>query len=379
MTTLSSRCRSHPFHFEALEGRQLRAGDAVSATTDIHLRLNSDGTVVHRSVQSQVRVAALSQFTWYDATNLHSLNQHSNAFDPVVVDGYAMWPWVNGTRTPGPTADEAGVRLLARESVENGHDLVVLDNETWHFDVRFYPRAVVDKTIADMKQVIAWMRDEEPSIKIGIYGYMSQSDDNSSGLWDEATQFIAQGNGWYEDNLAPIAERYADWQATSEYLRPLAESVDYMFPVLYTGTDNVNEWERTAKATILDSRRYGKPVIPFLWPYYHEAIGPAKALTEIPAADWQRELELVEQYADSAVIWSSRSVVGDEDWVSVLDTVAGVSSSRPAPLLSEPPSTPIAFNASPSTPLWSSTASTFGSLPIDGQTDEDHDPSALLF
>jgi hypothetical protein len=352
--------------FEMLEPRQLRAGDLPGADEDLQLLINNNGSVVANVTPAQMTQQSLPQFTWFDGTPSHNLADANDQIEAARVDNYYIWPNTPGLGTfPGPNANEAGVRELAREVAASGQNLVVIDNETWHFDIRFYSRAVVDKTIADMKQLIGWIRDERPQLKIGIYGYMSQSDDHASAVWALGSAEAAAGDPWFQGNLQNFAESYADWQATSDYLRPLADSVDYMFPVLYTGITDMDAWERSAKSTIEDSRRYGKPVIPFIWPYYHEAAGPTLGVTEIPTADWQRELDLVREYADGVMIWNHQAVSGNEAWVAALmSTVSpparGQSFSSPAPQ----------WDAMGSSSQRAVADSPFSDLPLEGTKDD---------
>jgi hypothetical protein len=352
--------------FEQLEPRQLRAGDPTP-DGDVQMLLNPDGGVVTQVTAEQNRQVSLPNFTWFDGTPGFHLQQTDNNFEQARVDGYYMWPNTPGLGSfPGANANEAGVRQLAREVADSGHDLIVFDNETWHFDIRGYSRAVVDKTIADMKQVISWVRSERPQLKVGIYGYMSQSDDNSSFVWKLGSDTAAAGDVWYQNNMQNFAQRFAPWQATSEYLRPLADSVDYMFPVLYTGTTDMDQWDRTAKSTIEDSRRYGKPVIPFLMPYYHEGAGGSLAGTELPTEYWQRQLDLVRQYADGAVIWTSQTAANNQAWVSTLlstvDPQARAAAATPhaAPSWYDMTSSPSANRPA-----------VFADLPIDGTKDDE--------
>jgi hypothetical protein len=360
-TSVSHSRVGKAIRFEQLEPRQLRAGD-LNASGDVQLLLNPDGGVVSHVTAEQNRQVSLPSFTWFDGTPDFHLQQVSNQFEQARVDGYYMWPNTPGQGSfPGANANEAGVRQLAREVADSGHDLIVFDNETWHFDIRFYSRAVVDKTIADMKQLIGWVRDERPQLKVGIYGYMSQSDDNSSFVWQLGSENAAAGDVWYQYNMQNFAERFATWQATSDYLKPLAESVDYMFPVLYTGTTDMDMWERTAKSTIEDSRRYGKPVIPFLMPYYHEGAGTNLIGTELPTVDWQRELDVVHQYADGAVIWTSQPSVGNEAWISTLMSTAGPQARGPSLNVPAPQWYPMSSSSQRD-----SGDSLFADLPIDG-------------
>jgi hypothetical protein len=63
---------------------------------------------------------------------------------------------------------------------------------------------------------------------------------------------------------------------------------------------------------LIEARRYGKPVYPFLWPTYHNS---NKKLTGqlVPGDYWRMELELVHQYADGVVLWGGYKEKWDEN------------------------------------------------------------------
>ena len=366
-TFVTQSMLSRAVRLEQLERRQLFAGDFPGAGEDLHVLLDADGTAVTQTAPEQHRRQSLPSFKWYDGTSGANLSDMSDELEEATVDNYYIWPNTPGLGTfPGATANEEGVRQLAREVADSGQELVVIDNETWHFDIRFYSRAIVDKTVADMKEMIGWIREERPQLKVGIYGYMSQSDDHASLVWQLGSEEAAAGDQWYQGNMQHFAESFADWQATSSYLTSLAESVDYMFPVLYAGQADMDLWERSARSTIEDSRRYGKPVIPFLWPYYHEAIGPALGLSEIPTADWQRQLNLVREYADGAFIWTHDPVVGNEAWVGAL--LATAVPQAGAQSLSTSAS---AMSLLSMSSMRTASDSPFADLPIDDKTEDE--------
>ena len=305
--------------FEALEPRQLRS---VAASTpaegqDHHLTLDASGAVVVTSSADPVARKPLPAFKWFDGTQGHDIvAAGGTAFVRGWCDSWHMWPFspAGGKDTSGK-ADESQTRLMAREAADAGFELVVLDNESWHFDIRYHSRATVSETIAGMQQVIGWIRDERPSLKVGIYGYMSQSDDSESVQWPISTEQAALGESWHVANLPRAADSFARWQATSEYLRPLSESVDYLFPALYTGIDDADRWERSARLTIEDSRRYGKPVIPFIWPRFHPGGSMGADEAELPVAFWERQLDLVSEHADGAYLWDRHATPEGAAWL----------------------------------------------------------------
>ncbi len=102
----------------------------------------------------------------------------------------------------------------------------------------------------------------------------------------------------------PESREYREWQAENDRLRPLADVVDVLFPSLYAFYDDVPGWERYAIANLAEARRLaaGKPVYAFLMPQYHDS-NRLLGSRYVAEAFWSRQLHLVLQYADGAVIW----------------------------------------------------------------------------
>jgi hypothetical protein len=124
--------------------------------------------------------------------------------------------------------------------------------------------------------------------------------------------------------LAPVNKvsqpsRWEQWMAQNEQMRRLAAEVDVVFPSLYTVTENRANWLTFAKANIAEARKYGKPVIPFIWPQYHNTM-LGLGTTYVPARFWELQLNAIYPLSDGIAIWGSVKKGGGWDsWDSSRD------------------------------------------------------------
>jgi len=87
----------------------------------------------------------------------------------------------------------------------------------------------------------------------------------------------------------------------------VADSVDVLYPSLYTYHDDPEDWKLWASAIITKAKSMakGKKVIPFIWPMFHQSSKSYKNSKKIlPAKYWRAQLELVATMADGFVIWN---------------------------------------------------------------------------
>ena len=208
--------------------------------------------------------------------------------------------------------DLARVRTVASE-LDPGQ-LVVLNVEHW--PSKGDPEVVAD-TVRKLSSMVDAMREVNPSLTIGIYSVLPIRDYWTPVNFDSGTE---RYDGWVDDNLV---------------LQELAEHVDVILPSIYTfypdyyadGSPRLFErdrWIEYATDNLLQAQQYGKPVIPYVWPYYHGGGGTIDVESPSyrywkyqPIGDefWRQILETTYQYADGVVIWSGLNSLGvDNDW-----------------------------------------------------------------
>lgn len=226
--------------------------------------------------------------------------------------------------------DETRVRQVAREVSEKGVKWVI-DIEHWPTDIRRDGEAAVRETMDKMLQIIEWAKDERSEVEIGFYGIMPLRDywtpnmlDKRRNEWINAVNNNDSGwaeiyEGLYHEELAD----YQEWQHANDFLKPLAEAIDFIVPSLYTFYEDAHGWEIYATANLTEAARYGKPVLPFIWPQYHNS-NPDVGLQHLPADEWRGQLDLTKKLADGVAIWRAGDPISDTHgwWQQTLAFIA---------------------------------------------------------
>jgi hypothetical protein len=195
------------------------------------------------------------------------------------------WLWPPGT-TDFSEPNEAATRETAEYVASSGYaGPVQLDIEHWYWDIRYSSTATVDVSLAKLRQVLAWFKDEAPGLDlVGYYALVPIRD-----YWTPV-QF---------------PQDLPAWHAANDYLRPLSRDVDAFYPSLYTFYNDPAGWVVYAQANIAEAQRIsgGKPVYPFIWPQYHSSAGPL-AYTYIDYAYWKQQLSTIRNAgANGIILW----------------------------------------------------------------------------
>lgn len=193
---------------------------------------------------------------------------------PVVYAGQ-MWP--KQASKADPDIDYLTSKTIPDlRSKTTDLDLVIIDIEHWH--LADPPPEEIERNISRYISVVDAFRHHMPGTRLGFYG------------------MIPVRNYW-----APVKRQVsalARWHNENRRLQRLADSVDIIFPSLYTFENDLDAWTAYAMANIEQAKQYGKPVHAFLWPQFH------KSRHTIGAPFWRAQLETVYQHADGLVIWS---------------------------------------------------------------------------
>lgn len=162
----------------------------------------------------------------------------------------------------------------------------ILDIECWNVRPNVSD-ADAEKNIDKLILVIKTLKSARPDLKFGYYGELPTRD--------------------YVSRSPAIGEKYRKWHHANERLKRLAEYVDVVCPDLYTHFDDVKVWKQYAIAAVKEARMYGKPVMPFIWPEFHDANRELKG-NYIPPQFWKEQLMTLNQIADGIIIWGGRDV-----------------------------------------------------------------------
>jgi hypothetical protein len=173
---------------------------------------------------------------------------------------------------------KARVQQIVRE-LGTSHWLV-MDIERWRLHG-------TDQQVADQVRkyvtVMEWIHEAMPGITAGIFGKTPIED------YDRSTMLPGSGG-------------YRGWQAENDRIIPLAQSVDALFPTIYTYYTDQQGWVKFATENMKEAKRYGKKSYVFIWPQYSES-NPLLAHQYLPPDFWKLQLETVLQNADGVVIW----------------------------------------------------------------------------
>jgi len=110
----------------------------------------------------------------------------------------------------------------------------------------------------------------------------------------------------YPDYVAG-GSRLTKQRSANNAMRPLAAKCDWIMPSLYTYDGNRTRWAKFADVILAEANAYGKPVMPWVWPQFHDQ-SPDKNLRYqlIPGGFFRSELEKARAKADAVCLWGTR-------------------------------------------------------------------------
>jgi len=186
--------------------------------------------------------------------------------------------------------DPQKVAKVVAQIKANKQTMVTLDVELWN------PASIPQRE--KYIRLIEYVRARVPSsTKLSLYGILPRPR--------------------YHDYVAG-GIRLKQRQNENRIAAPIAAKCDWIMPMFHTYQPNRVHWAKFAKVIIAEARQYKKPVMPWLWPQYHERTSPAALRhTLLPGDFFREQLETAYQLADSLCIWGTRT-----------DALTGVKSSR---------------------------------------------------
>jgi hypothetical protein len=218
--------------------------------------------------------------------------------DPVTVYDAFRWWGPNDPRDQLPKSQGLEKWILVEKPLRQ---MLIVDLEDWPVQG---DRTEVNATVARLSALTTRLRTGGFTQPIGIYGLPPIIDYWRAVQPSNSQQFMA-------------------WQAANDVVAPLVDSVDALFPSLYTFYDDQNGWETYARANVAEARRFakGKPVYAFISMTYHNS-SPTLGGQLIPQDYWQRQLRVLSQVADGVVIWGGYTLNWDEEagwWLATKD------------------------------------------------------------
>ena len=160
----------------------------------------------------------------------------------------------------------------------NKQTFVTLDIERWN------PSSVKERE--KLIRVVEYIRAHVPSTtKLALYGIMPKP---------RYTDYLKGG------------ERLAYQHRENLLAKPLADKVDWIQPVFHAYSTRRQDWLKYAEVIMGEARIYGKPVMPWLWPQYHEDSNDVTIRYKpIPGDAFREQLETAYRLADSLCLWGT--------------------------------------------------------------------------
>ena len=172
----------------------------------------------------------------------------------------------------------------------------IMPNSIICIDIEHWPVRgddnIVNYSIEKYRTLASLFKQNSNNITLGFYGLVPIRD-------------------YWRAILGEDTNEYKQWITENRSIEGIGESVDVLFPSLYTFSNNQEEWEQYAIENIRVAKKYGKPVYVFLWPMYHDSTSLKGQY--IPGDFWRFQLETCKKYADGIVIWGGSREKWDEN------------------------------------------------------------------
>jgi predicted metallopeptidase len=194
---------------------------------------------------------------------------------------YSNAIWIDGLSYDKPITDEILKESVKRISKKLNDDIkiICLDIEHWPLTAS---KEIVNKSKEKYIDIVRRFKKLMPDKMIGLYGVIPIRN--------------------YYDSLKIGSTGYNKWTKQINDIAEIANEVDIFFPSLYTFNSNKSDWAKYAEANINQAKRFNKPVIPLIWPQYHES-NRILGLRYLSDDYWKFQLEVVAKHADGVLIW----------------------------------------------------------------------------
>lgn len=213
------------------------------------------------------------KFTLYDNLSFRN-RQGSFGIEPFII--YESWILGNTpTIFPSRRTADSIIEQINREMPS--YTPVILDIENWDVYTENVHRD-------NLLTVMQWFKEAFGNRFLGNYAIAPERNMSAA--------------------LAGSGTVRANWLQRNTAVSPIADQSIALFPSLYTLTASQHQWEIFATETIAEARKYSgsKPVIPFLWPMYHNGF-TSHARTFIDRDFWKHQLLTCRRLADGVVLW----------------------------------------------------------------------------
>jgi hypothetical protein len=225
----------------------------------------------------------------------------------------------DGDPTPGARAAAA---TALRQRSPSALDLEWISDTPWP-DARSHDDERLKRELDIRVKILDVFRAHSGKMPTGLWAILPVYDFYVPMRYEMGRVDRAAGKHyWLTEEWPTVHEpNFRRWQKANDVNRAaVIDHVDFLCPALYTVYPGIPEWEHFARATLRESARLagGKPVYPFLCPYYTEFTDPKELrLKPIPREFFRLQVELCLQEADGCVLWGGVTQQWDpqEPWV----------------------------------------------------------------
>jgi hypothetical protein len=215
--------------------------------------------------------------------------------------------------------DERKARAIAAECFRNGWVLTV-NIELLPLDARSASPEMIERATRLVAQVVAWVRDEAPTIRVGFYAFMpgrayyeplnlfraaEVKPGDSMYAWHQGhlPKFQSEFDRWLESNARL---RFATSDSGVRAERGLADLFDFTAPSVYLFYDqtvhSIAGQVDYVRANIREARKYEKPVYAYIWPRLHRT--PERV---VPMLLWTETVRAAAEDADGMILFDQKS------------------------------------------------------------------------
>ncbi len=276
LVATSTLAGNYTTSFNVDNGIPLTVGTAYSFKTNWNLDGAVDDVRVYKRGLLAGEIAELSRFEKRALFPLFDQLGYAKKPDLLAL-GFAPMSIVGGAIT----LTEEDARNWARTAIKGRALVIDIEPED----------GLTDANIAKLTQVVDWMHNENPELKIGFYDGAPIRN-----YWDPVLYAA-------HPEIASYRDKYNAWEARNAALRAFAAHSDFVTADLYSFYDDQPGWQVYARENLAQAFQYGKPIYAYIWPRFHNG-GQHKDFHFLPGDYWRMELDFLKAHGlDGLVLW----------------------------------------------------------------------------
>lgn len=257
---------------------------------------------------------------------------------PIQEDSYFVGGWFG----PRLEIDEAKLRLFARQLLPNSLFVLDIENLDCYWDGTQNDNRVVENNVRQMIKQIRIIREEAPTVQLGVYGMLPAEQHFLSVEFEYALQahnttqptFDGVSAAYWRSIYPTRLLQFGNWQRATDRMTygyrdngtinwngGLVDAVNYLAPSIYMVDDvptddnignayDIAHDKAVAKWSMREAKRIagGKPIYPFVWRYLLSGPSANNPQGIIPLARFDAFIkELADNGADGVIIWGPMS------------------------------------------------------------------------